>query len=194
MLSIYTFLANRSTHVKRVLRSWFIRFSFKYCHSTVWFDSIDQLVGAKNISIKESTNFQKGLFLTAWDCIHGVTYSPTIEIGKNCSFGAYNHITCTNRITIGNGVLTGKWVTITDNSHGTSEIESLEQQPSLRQVVSRGPVTIGENVWIGDKVTILPGVTIGDGSIVGANSVVSKDIPPYCICGGCPAKVIKKIK
>ena len=52
-------------------------------------------------------------------------------------------------------------------------------------------VIIEEDVWIGSNVTILSGVTIGRGCTVAAGSVVSKSIPPYCICGGVPAKVIK---
>lgn len=59
--------------------------------------------------------------------------------------------------------------------------------------MSKGPVIIGQNVWVGDKATILPGVTIGDGAVIGANSVVTKDVPPYSIVGGNPAKVLKQL-
>ena len=52
-------------------------------------------------------------------------------------------------------------------------------------------MVIGNDVWIGDKATILPGVTIGDGAVVAANAVVTKDVPPYSIVGGNPARVIK---
>ena len=52
-------------------------------------------------------------------------------------------------------------------------------------------VFIDDNVWIGSDVTIMPGVHIGEGAIIGACSCVTKDIPPYAIVGGCPAKVIK---
>ena len=52
-------------------------------------------------------------------------------------------------------------------------------------------VVVGEDVWIGANVTLLAGVTIGRGSTVAAGAVVSKSMPPYCICGGVPAKVIK---
>lgn len=70
----------------------------------------------------------------------------------------------------------------------------MRQRPSLRKVESKGEVIIGDNVWIGDKCTILQNVHIGDGVIVAANSVVTKDVPPYSVVGGNPAKVLKKIE
>lgn len=53
------------------------------------------------------------------------------------------------------------------------------------------PLSIGNDVWIGTNATICRGVTIGDGAVIGANSVVTKDVPPYSIVVGVPAKVIK---
>ena len=53
------------------------------------------------------------------------------------------------------------------------------------------PCIIGNDVWIGCNATILRGVTIGDGAIVAANAFVNKDVPPYAIVGGVPAKVLK---
>lgn len=53
------------------------------------------------------------------------------------------------------------------------------------------PIEIGNDVWIGANVTILRGVHIGDGAVIGANTLVNKDIPPYAIVVGCPARVIK---
>ena len=89
---------------------------------------------------------------------------------------------------IGNNLLTGKWVTITDNSHGYTDIVSLHTPPVNRPIVSKGPIIIGNNVWIGDGAKILPGVIIGDGCVVAANAVVTKNILPYSIVGGNPAK------
>lgn len=148
------------------------------------------LNGLEFISIGKGTKLCEGIFLTTWN-VSG--YTPDLRIGSNCEFGAYNHLSCVNKIIIGDNCLTGKWVTITDNSHGTSDIEELKVSPLHRKVVSKGPVIIGNNVWIGDKATILPNVKIGDGVIIGANSVVTKDIPPYCIVGGNPAKIIKQV-
>ena len=117
-----------------------------------------------------------------------------MEIGNNVSIGEYSHITCTNKVTIGNGVLTGRFVLITDNSHGNNTKEVADIAPLAREIHSNGPVYIGENVWIGDKVTILPNVTIGKGCIIAANAVVTKDIPEYSVAAGVPAKVIKIMK
>ena len=56
---------------------------------------------------------------------------------------------------------------------------------------TNGDVIIGNDVWIGQSVTIMSGVTIGDGAVLGANSLITRDVPPYAIYGGNPAKLIK---
>lgn len=58
-------------------------------------------------------------------------------------------------------------------------------------VLSKGDVTIGNDVWIGRDVLIMSGVTIGDGAVVAAGALVTKDVPPYAIVGGNPARVVK---
>lgn len=57
---------------------------------------------------------------------------------------------------------------------------------------NKGDIIIGNDVWIGYEAVILSGVTIGDGAIIGARAVVTKDVPPYTIVGGVPAKPIRK--
>jgi hypothetical protein len=52
-------------------------------------------------------------------------------------------------------------------------------------------ITIGNDVWIGNGAMILPGVEIGDGAVVGAGAVVTKNVPPYAVVGGCPARLIR---
>lgn len=149
------------------------------------------LAGLKYMSVGERTSIGEHSVITAYKVSD---YEPKFIIGNNCSIGSYNHITCINEVLIDNGLLTGRWVTITDNSHGKNTLEEISVEPWKRQLYSKGGVIIGKNVWLGDKVTVLPGVTIGDGVIVGANSVVTKDIPSYCVACGNPAKVVKKIK
>lgn len=150
---------------------------------------IGMLHGLEYISVGEGTKFGDWIYLTAWNKIT----KPELVIGNNCEFGAFNHITCANRITIGDNCLTGKWVTISDNSHGTTTIDDLNISPMKRKVVSKGIVSIGNNVWIGDKVTILPNVKIGNGVVVAANAVVTHDVPDLCVVAGNPAKIIKQL-
>ncbi len=59
-------------------------------------------------------------------------------------------------------------------------------------VTSKGDTVIGNDVWIGNNVTFMPGVKVGDGAIIGTNSLVTKDVKPYTIVGGNPAKIIRK--
>lgn len=164
---------------------------FSNCDKHVTFGSIDYLMGSRYISIDANTGFGDGLFLTAWSEFRDQRFNPTITIGKNCWIGLYNHISSTNRIDIGDGFLSGKWVTIVDNDHGNTDYETLQTPPAKRTIVSKGPVIIGKNVWVGDKATILAGVTIGDGAVIAANTVVTKDVPAYSVCAGNPGKIIK---
>jgi acetyltransferase-like isoleucine patch superfamily enzyme len=177
------------------IRTLWLRKQFKHIGQSVLFQKVDFLVGAKYISIGDHTFFDKHLYLTAWDSYQSKespqTFSTSIFIGSNCHFGSFNHITAINSITIGNNLLTGKNVTITDNSHGSTNLEHFSIEPILRPLVSNGPVKIGNNVWIGDKATILPNVKIGDGAVIGANTVVTKDIPPYAVAVGNPARILK---
>lgn len=151
-----------------------------------------KIVGSKHISIGDDCFFGKNSVLSAWESHNKQRFTPEIQIGDDCEFGEYNHITATNKIIIGNGLLTGRWVTITDNSHGDTDIVNLKLKPTDRKIFSKGPVIIGNNVWIGDKATILPNVTIGDGAVIAANAVVTKDVPAYCVAAGNPAKIVKK--
>lgn len=67
-----------------------------------------------------------------------------------------------------------------------------EDTPSLSQMPLKGDTIVGNDVWIGQNVTILPGVQIGDGAIIGANSTVGRNVPPYTIVVGNPAKEVRK--
>ena len=153
------------------------------------------IVGGQYISIDDYTQFGKECVLTAYDhTLDESTFCPEIQIGECGNFGAWNHITCVNKIVIGKGFLSGKWVTISDNNHGENTWDELHKEPLYRTVISKGPIIIGDNVWVGEKATIVSGVKIGDGAVIAANSVVTKDVPAYSVVAGVPAKVIKMIK
>ncbi len=149
------------------------------------------IIHPENITIGTESSIQSHCIIET----HPIGFhKPNLIIGNNVSIGEYSHITCANSIKIGNGVLTGRFVLITDNAHGTSNFIDLNIPPLKRPVYSKGAVEIGDNVWIGDKVTILPGVKIGISSIIAANAVITKNIPPYSVVGGCPAKIVKTVK
>lgn len=147
--------------------------------------------GKKYISIGNGTQLGSSIQLTAWHKYNDVEYSPCISIGDNCLIRDFAHITSINSIVIGDNLLTGTNVLITDNSHGNLSNNNVNLHPCHRNLVSNGPVSIGNNVWLGNNVTILPNVSIGNGVIIGANSVVTSSIPDNCIAAGIPAKVVK---
>lgn len=149
--------------------------------------------GGKHIVIGDDTIIQRHSILGCWTSYHDQTFSPSITIGNNCNIGEYCHITAINKIVIGDGLLTGRFVLISDNSHGGLSQEEAAIPPVSRQLVSKGEVIIGHHVWIGDKATILAGVHIGDNAIIAANAVVTADVPANSMVAGAPARIIKTV-
>lgn len=153
-----------------------------------------RIVGGKNITIGDGTIIYGHCVVEAIPELNGTQYSPRINIGQGCAVGEYSHITAINSIEIGNGVLTGRRVLISDNNHGEFVREDLVIPPRQRRIVSKGPCIIEDNVWIGEGAIILGGVRIGESSVIAANAVVTKDVPPFSLAAGVPARTIKTIK
>ena len=120
-------------------------------------------------------------------------FEPVFKIGNNVVIRKFCHIGCINRVEIGDYTSIGARTYITDHTHGTVELSDLEKAPRKRALYSKGPVIIGKCVSIGEGCAIMPGVTIGDHSVIGANAVVTKDVPPYSVAVGNPAKVIRNL-
>ncbi|MCZ8356643.1 MAG: acyltransferase [Microcystis sp. LE19-388.1G] len=128
-----------------------------------------------------------------------------IEIGKNCYIGEKTRIRSANSIKIGNEVMISDDVNIYDtDAHSLNYI--LRQKEFVEVVIlnnlikdakdvdiQSAPVVIEDHVWIGFNVGILKGVTIGKGAIIGAGSVVTKDVEPFTVVAGNPAKIIKRL-
>jgi acetyltransferase-like isoleucine patch superfamily enzyme len=112
-----------------------------------------------------------------------------IRISNNVHIGSYNIIGARESIILEDNVLIGPHVMIGDHSH---RYENIEIPIKLQESTEGGPVRIERDSWIGANVFILPNVTIGRHSVVGANSVVNRDIPPYSVAVGAPARVIKQ--
>ncbi len=135
----------------------------------------------KNVSISSNSFF--GLNCKIYAC-----ESSIIEIGKNASFNSNVMINGRGigKILIGKNVLIGPNVVIRSNNHNYED----PNIPIINQGMSKGEIIVKDNVWISSNCVILPNCTIGEGSIVAAGAVVTKDIEPYSIVGGIPAKKI----
>lgn len=150
-----------------------------------------RILGAQYMQIGRLFSSLPGLRMECLDEYHGQHFSPKLLIGEGVSFNYYCHVGCINKIVIGNHVMVGSYVLITDHSHG--ELERTSVPVAKRKLLSKGPVIIEDNVWIGEHACIMPGVTIGEGSIIGANAVVTHNVPAYSLAVGAPAKVVKQL-
>lgn len=110
-----------------------------------------------------------------------------ISIGENF-VGNFNlTILDEAKVTIGNNVFIGPNATI------CTIIHAYDAQSRNEGIMCARSVRICDNVWIASNVAVLPGVTIGEGAVIGAGSVVTKDVAPYTIVAGNPAKEVRKI-
>ena len=135
----------------------------------------------KNVSISSNSYF--GLNCKIYACGTSI-----VEIGENVSFNSNVMINARGigKIQIGKNVLIGPNVVIRSNNHKYEDLN----RPIIDQGMAKGEIIIEDNVWISSNCVILPNCTIGEGSIVAAGAVVTKDIEPYTIAGGIPAKKI----
>lgn len=121
-----------------------------------------------------------------------------VRVG-NHSYGELNLVSFNwnSKLTIGNYVSIAENVTfLLDADHYVDHISTYPFKAKLlppyeNEALSKGNIVIDDDVWIGYGATILSGVHIGQGAIVAAGAVVAKDVPPYAIVGGVPAKTIK---
>jgi acetyltransferase-like isoleucine patch superfamily enzyme len=116
----------------------------------------------------------------------------TIEVGEDVYIGRGASLSATHSgIIIGNKVMMGPNVTIVGGDHNTAELGRYMKDNVVKRPENDKAVIIEDDVWIGAGATILKGVTLRRGCIVAACALVGKDVPPYAVAGGVPAKVLK---
>lgn len=137
-----------------------------------------------DVSVGANSTMEITGYITAF---HGTTISVQgggyMTIG-NCLINNKCAIMCRKQISIGNNTDIAAGVLIQD-------YDGHVLLPNTRET-SALPISIGNNVWIGANSVILKGVTIGEGAVVAAGSIVTKDVPPKCLVGGVPAKIIRE--
>ncbi len=145
--------------------------------------SEDGLIFGANVSIGQNALIRPSDY-------YGREIGKGLEIGDNSNIGPFNYVGCSGKITIGKNVMVGPRVSFYAENH---VFESTDI-PMKLQGIEKGEIIIGDDCWIASNSVIVSNVTIGEGSIVASGSVVTKDVPPYSIVAGVPAKVIKSRK
>lgn len=147
------------------------------------------------ISLRSEIQFNKNLFLGKKTRISSFVKIKVnrgfLRIGENCTINSFCFIDADKgNVVIGDNVLIGPFVGIHGSNYNYNNREKLIVD---QDIISKG-IRIEDDVWIGSHSTILDGVTIGKGAVIGAGAVVTKNVPPYSVAVGVPAKVIKERK
>lgn len=134
---------------------------------------------ATSRSTKNSIGLSQPVILTAYGSNSRIVIGDDVGI-SGCSITAHSSVVIGSRVLVGSGAL------ITDNDAHPIHPEGRRYSEKFLSA----PVIIGDDVFIGARAIILKGVTIGNGAVIGAGAVVAKDVPPYGIAVGNPARVI----
>lgn len=110
-----------------------------------------------------------------------------LRLGDNSNIGPYSWIGCSGYIEIGSNVMMGPRVSLLAENHNFASTEL----PMKDQGVTRGAIVIEDDCWLGANCSVLSNVRIGRGAVIATGAVVTKDVPPFSVVAGVPAKVIK---
>ena len=173
--------------IMRLLQYPFKKWSFAEWHLSSTIVSTIRIT-PKYIRMGRNTFVWKNARIQAFPTYRGTSYNPMIILHDGVTIQQNVHITCAERIEIGENTAIVANVTITDIIHPyTAKDEHMNDQ---KLVVK--PVSIGPYCSIFNNAVILAGVTIGKHVVIGANSVVTHDLPDYCVAVGNPARIIKR--
>ena len=135
----------------------------------------------------------------AWATLYRVEISGAVRIGYSTSlWGPDIEIhSRKNPVRIGNYCSIARGVSVYEYLHDYERLSTyyigrnILGRPLDEEIESKGPVEIGHDVWIGAYAHVMSGVKVGNGAVVAANAVVTKDVPPFAIVGGTPARILK---
>lgn len=112
-----------------------------------------------------------------------------ICIGEDCLIGEYSVIRGQGGVHIGDRVYTSPFTQIIAVNHVFDD----RSRPFIEQGITAEGITIADDVWLGAGAIITDGLTIGEGAVVAAGAVVTKDVPPYMVVGGVPARILREV-
>ena len=171
-------------YIKKIAWAFISLKVFAYLIEIIVYYTVNHIIGKSQAKIGKGSKIHSTVILRQ---------ANRISIGKGCLINHNNVLQAgkeVGKIIIGDYVHTGANVMIVAFNHAFDDLEI----PTIKQDYYDADVIIEDDVWIGGGVVILAGVTIGKGSIIAAGAVVNKDIPPYSIAGGIPARVLKSRK
>ena len=157
-----------------------------YIDDNVYIDRSCILDG--NPYIKDSITIGRNVQIKPYALLLTQTKQGYIKVGQNCYIGPFVVFYGDGGIEIGDNVLVASHVVIASANHGFNNA----RVPIVQQKSNRLPIKIGNDVWIGAGAKILYGVEIGSGCVIGAGAVVTKNLLPFSVAVGVPARVIKK--
>jgi acetyltransferase-like isoleucine patch superfamily enzyme len=192
----------------RLLRGSFLRLRLGRAEGLVFCERHVRVLHARHITAGRDLNLEEGCQIMGLSkrgivfghrCTVGryAQIAPTgilggvpgegLRLGDNANIGPYSFIGCSGYIDIGARVLMGPRVNLLAENHNFD----LTHVPIKRQGVTRQFVVIEDDCWLGAGCTVLAGVTVGHDSVVVAGAVVTKDVLPYSVVGGAPARLLR---
>jgi len=176
------FLQHIPGYVGILLRRWYWSRRLSSCGKRLRIGNGVNINNPENISVGDNVCFVGDNLLSALQGVITIANNVWMNIGVSigANYGGEVHI--------GSDVLMARNVSIRANTHKYDRMDI----PIGEQGHDTGVVVIGNRVWIATGVYIGPGITVGEGAVVGVNAVVSRDVEPYTVVGGVPAKFIKK--
>jgi acetyltransferase-like isoleucine patch superfamily enzyme len=135
------------------------------------------------LEIGANTLLEPGVWLTA-------PGSARIRIGAGTFLNLGVMVAALELVEIGDHCMFANGCFVTDADH---RVDDPDRPITWQGFRSKGPTRVGDNVWCGANVVITSGVTVGERCVIGANSVVNRDLPPYSIAAGAPARVIRQV-